>query len=109
MRISDIRKNVQTVLVIYTTSSYNWVTNVRRRLANQTYLSGGYGGAHSGLSQSAGFSSSSERASGALTWRTFNLNGYYSKADGTLAIFTANPGWLRSRRTCRPRCSARTR
>lgn len=81
-------QGVQTVLVIYTTSSYNWVTNVRHRLANRTYISGGYGGAHSGISESAGFSSSSQRASGALTWRTFNLNGYYSKADGT-AVLTA--------------------
>ena len=81
-------QGVQTLLVIYTSSSYNWVTNVRRRLANQTYLSGGYGGAHSGIAQSSGFSSSSERASGALTWRRLNLNGFYSKADGT-AVLTA--------------------
>ncbi len=79
-------QGVQTVLVIYTTSSYNWVANIRRRLANQTYFSAGYGGAHSGLSQSTGFSSSSQRASGALTWRSFNLNGFYSKADGTAVL-----------------------
>lgn len=81
-------QGVQTLLVIYTTSSYNWVTNVRRRVANQTYFSAGYGGAHSGITQASGFSNSSERFSSAITWRTFNLNGFYSKADGS-AVLTA--------------------
>jgi hypothetical protein len=81
-------QGVQTLIVIYTSSSYNWVSNVRRRLANQTYFSAGYGGSHSGITQASGFSNSSERASGALTWRKYNLNGFYSKADGT-AVLTA--------------------
>ena len=81
-------QGVQTVLVLYTSSSYNWVTNVRRRLANQTYISGGYGGAHSGFTQQEGAASNSERVSGAFTFRSYNLNGFYSKADGT-AILTA--------------------
>ena len=81
-------QGVQTLIVIYTSSSYNWVTNVRRRLANQMYFAAGYGGAHSGITQASGFSNSSERVSGSLAWRTFNLNGFYSKADGS-AVLTA--------------------
>jgi len=81
-------QGIQTVLVIYTSSSYSWVTNVRRRVANQTYIAGGYGGSHSGFTQQEGASSSSERVSGAFTFRSYNLNGFYSKADGT-AVLTA--------------------
>ncbi len=81
-------QNLQTLIVVYTTSSYNWVANVRRRLADRTYIAGGYGGAHSGFTQQAGSSNTSERASGALTWRSYNLTGFYSKADGT-AVLTA--------------------
>jgi len=80
-------QNVQTLLAIYTTSSYGWVTNVRRRLGARTYFGAGYGGTHSGITQQAGSSSSSQRVSGSLTWRTYSVNGYYSKADG-VAILT---------------------
>lgn len=81
-------QNVQTLFAVYTTSNYGWVVNVRRRLGNRTYFGAGYGGSHSGLSQIAGSSNSSERVSGALTWHSYSLNGFYSKSDGE-AILTA--------------------
>jgi hypothetical protein len=80
-------QNVQTLILIYTNSSYGWVSNVNRRLGNRLYFSAGYGGSHSGLSSVAGSSSSSERWSGALNFRSYNVNGFYSKSDGA-AIFT---------------------
>jgi len=75
-------QNVQTLLAIYTTSSYGWVANTRRRIGNRTYFGAGYGGTHSGITQQVGSSSSSQRVSGSLTWRTYSVNGYYSKANG---------------------------
>lgn len=80
-------QNVQTLILVYTTSSYSWVTNVRRRLANRTYFSAGYGGSHSGITNEPGTSSSSERVSSSLTWRVYSVNGFYSKSDGA-AFFT---------------------
>ena len=79
-------QNVQTLILVYTTSSYGWVGNVRRRVANRTYFSAGYGGSHSGISQQSGSSNSSERVSTSLTWRAYSVNGYYSKADGAAVL-----------------------
>jgi len=81
-------QNVQTLILVYTTSSYGWVANARRRLGNQFNFSAGYGGTHSGLTSIAGSSSSSERVSSALSWRSYSANGFYSKADGTAAFTT---------------------
>lgn len=81
-------QNVQTLVLVYTTSSYGWVVNARRRLANRTYFSAGYGGSHSGISQQSGSSNSSERVSSSLTWRSYSMNGYYSKADGAAVLTT---------------------
>lgn len=80
-------QNVQTLILVYTNSSYGWVSNVNRRLGNRLYLSAGYGGTHSGLSSVAGSSNSSDRWSGALNFRSYNVNAFYSKSDGA-AIFT---------------------
>ena len=52
-------QNVQTLIAVYTTWSYGWVFNTRRRLANRTYFAAGYGGSHSGITQQAGSSNSS--------------------------------------------------
>lgn len=80
-------QNVQTLYLVYTTSGYNWVTSVRRHMAHRTTLVGGYGGSHSGFSGGTGNSSSSLRTYATIIWHEYNLNGFYSKADGT-AIFT---------------------
>jgi hypothetical protein len=80
-------QNVQTLILVYTTSSYSWVANARRRVANRTYFSAGYGGSHSGITNQPGTSNSSERVSSSLTWRTYSVNGFYSKSDGA-AFFT---------------------
>ena len=78
---------MQTLILVYTTSSYSWVANARRRVANRTYFSAGYGGSHSGITNQPGTSNSSERVSSSLTWRTYSVNGFYSKSDGA-AFFT---------------------
>ena len=82
-------QNVQTIVLVYTTSSYGWVANVRRRLGNRTYFNAGYGGSHSGFTHEAGLTSGSHRWSGAFLWKNYNLNGFYSMSDGA-AAFTPN-------------------
>jgi len=80
-------QNVQTLYSVYTTSGYSWVSSVRRRMANRTHFIAGYGGSHSGFSGGSGSSNVSERVYGTVIWHEYNLNGFYSKADGT-SIFT---------------------
>lgn len=82
-------QNVQTMILLYTTSSVGYVGNVRRRLGNRIYWMGGFGGSHSALTGQAGSSSSAQRWSSSFTFRSYSINGFYSKADGA-AAFTPN-------------------
>ena len=76
-------QNLQTLIAVYTTSSYGYGATARRRLANRTYWSGSFSGMHSGLNQYAGFSSRSESFSSSFTHRGYGVSGSYSQSDGT--------------------------
>ena len=80
-------QNVATQMLIYTTSSFNYITNARRRLGARTYFMAGVSGEHSGISANAGSSNSAERISSVFIYHAYNLNGFYSKSHGE-AIFT---------------------
>ena len=82
-------QNVQTYLLIYTTSSYSYLASIRRRIGERKYFMAGYSGAHSGLSANSGTSSSAERIWTGFIFRGNSFNAYYNKSDG-LAIFTPN-------------------
>lgn len=79
-------QNVQAVVLLYTTSSFGYVTNVRRRLGNRVFFLAGYSGSHSALTQQAGTSSSANRWSSTFTYHTYSFNGFYSKSDGAAAL-----------------------
>ncbi len=79
-------QNVQTVLLVYTTSAMGWVTNARRRIANRTYFMAGYSGSHSGINTLASSLSSAERVQSTLTYHSYSLIGFYSKSHGTAAF-----------------------
>ncbi len=81
-------QNVQTLILVYTTSSMGYVTNARRRLGNRTFFMAGFSGSHSGITAQSGSSSSAERVSSTLTYHSYSVNGFYSKSDGR-AAFTA--------------------
>jgi hypothetical protein len=81
-------QNVQTLILVYTTSSMGYVTNVRRRLGNRTFFMAGFSGAHSGITAQSGTSNSMERVSSTITYHAYSANGFYSKSSGT-AAFTA--------------------
>jgi hypothetical protein len=80
-------QNVSTLVLIYTTSSYGWVSNVRHRVGNRSYFAAGYGGSHSGLAEVAGNSSSAQRVSSSFTYGRYSVHGFYSTSNGT-AEFT---------------------
>ena len=82
-------QNVQTVMLVYTTSSYSYLGSVRRRLGERTYFMAGYSGAHSGITANSGTTSSAERVWTTFMHHGYTLNTYYNKSSG-LAILTAN-------------------
>ena len=75
-------QNVQTLLITYTTSYYNYSGNVRRRLANGLNWIAAFNGTHSGLSQYQGSTSHSEGYSTSLGTRTLTLTGTYTNSTG---------------------------
>ncbi len=82
-------QNVQTVLLLYTTSSYSYLGNVRHRIGESTYFMAGYSGAHSGLTANSGTTSSAERFYTTFLHRGNSFNAFYTQSDG-LAVLTAS-------------------
>lgn len=80
-------QNVQTVMLVYTTSSYSYIASLKRRLGERKYLMAGYSGSHSGITANSGTNSSAERIWAGFIFRGNSFNGYYNKSNG-LAIFT---------------------
>ncbi len=81
-------QQVETLLAMYTTSSYSYNTTLKRKFANNMYWSGSFHASHSGLTQVAGSSNYSEGFSSNLSYGRFNLNGTYSRSGG-VSILTA--------------------
>jgi hypothetical protein len=79
-------QNVQTLVLVYTSSSMGWVANLRRRVGTRSYFMAGYGGSHSGLTAVAGSSSSAQRVSSSFTYRRYSANAFYSTSTGTAAF-----------------------
>ena len=75
-------QNVQTLLVSYMNSFYNYNFNARRNWGRLN-MSAGAGAARTGLTQVAGTVSSSESYNAAIGYTPWiSVNGTYSKADG---------------------------
>jgi hypothetical protein len=76
-------QNTQTLFLNYTTSSYGYGANIRRRWRFLGWSLGG-GGSHSGLTGISGTTSSSESVSSSLMFGRFlTTNGSYSTSSGT--------------------------
>jgi len=75
-------QNVQTLLVTYSTSYYNYSGNVRRRLANGLNWTAAFNGTHSGLSHYQDTTSHSEGYSTSLGTRTVTITGNYTNSTG---------------------------
>jgi hypothetical protein len=75
-------QNVQTILVTYTTSYYNYNANLHKRLGRGKQWTGAFNGNHTGFSQYAGTVSDSEAFSTSLALRRFTLTANYNQASG---------------------------
>jgi hypothetical protein len=82
-------QNVQSVLITYTTSSYNYTARVRRRLGLGWAWLAAYSGSETGITQVAGSDSRSQGYSTSLSSRRFTLTGNYTKSTGQSILTSA--------------------
>ena len=75
-------QNVQTILVTYTTSYYNYNANLHKRLGRGMQWTGAFNGSHTGFSQYVGNVSSSEAFSTSLALRRMTMTANYVQASG---------------------------
>jgi hypothetical protein len=75
-------QDVQTLLVTYTTSYYNYSANVHRRLPGGMSWTAAFNGTHSGLTNYQGTTSHGEGYSTSVSMRKFAINGLYTKSTG---------------------------
>jgi hypothetical protein len=79
-------QNVQTLLVTYTTSYYNYNANVQRKLPHRLQWTSAFNGSHSGLTNQAGSTNHSEGFSTSFGTRRFTLNGLYNQSSGVSVL-----------------------
>jgi len=82
-------QNVQSILITYTTSSYNYGATARHRLPYRMQWLASFNGNHSGLTNLAGTSSHSEGYSTTLSMPRFTLNGNYTQSTGVSLLGAA--------------------
>jgi hypothetical protein len=82
-------QNLQTLVTIATTSSYNYGGSVRRKISTELNWGGAYRASHSGIVMQAGTGNSAHSFSSSLHWRKYNFGGSYSQSNGT-AVFTSS-------------------
>lgn len=82
-------QNVQTLIALYTTSSFTYGASVRRKVTANSYWSASARAAHSGISQQAGSNNRSENINSIFNWRRYSFSGNYSQSFGT-SILGAN-------------------
>ncbi|HUK26382.1 MAG TPA: hypothetical protein VLV49_17510 [Terriglobales bacterium] len=82
-------QQVQTLLTIYTTSSYSYGASLRRRFGDRTYWTAAFRGLHSGLEQYTGSGNHGESFNTALAHRGLTFSGNYSQSSGA-SVLTAN-------------------
>ncbi len=75
-------QNVQSVLVTYTTSYYQYNANLHRRLPRGMAWTAAFGGSHSGLTNYQGTSNHSESYSTSFSARRLTLSGLYTQSTG---------------------------
>ncbi len=75
-------QNVQTLLVTYTTSYYQYSANISRRLPGGMAWIASFNGSHSGLSEYFGNSNHSEGYSTSLSMRRVAANAFYTRSSG---------------------------
>ena len=88
-------QNVQTLLVTYTSSYYQYSANVHRRIVGGLTWTAAFNGNHSGLTNFQGSSTHGEGYSTSLSMRRVAVNAMFSKSTGVSLLGAGglvNPG-----------------
>lgn len=84
-------QNVQTMVSIATTSSYNYGAIVRRKLSPDFRFSVGFRTSQTGMVTQEGSGNIARNYNGSFSWKRSTLSGNYSESNGT-AIFNSTGG-----------------
>ena len=79
-------QDVQTVLIAYTSSGFNYTGGIGRKLSRHTYWGAYAAGAKSLLTEQPGSSNSSRSYSTTLSLYRFSVSGSYGKANGNALL-----------------------
>ena len=79
-------QNVQSFLITYTTSYYNYAANLHRRFSRRVQWTAALNGNHSGLTNQPGTTSHSEAYSTTLAYRRISGNAFYTSASGNSVL-----------------------
>jgi hypothetical protein len=82
-------QNVQSVLITYTTSYYNYSARLHRRFGHGLAWIATFNGSHSGLTNQPGSSNDSKSYSTSFSMRRFTVTGNYTQATGNSILTTA--------------------
>jgi hypothetical protein len=82
-------QNVQSLLVTYTTSYYNYNANIHRKFSSRVQWTAAFNGSKQGLSSNKNSSSDSYGFSTSLSLRQVQFSGQYLKGSGS-SIITGN-------------------
>ncbi|MGA2962369.1 MAG: hypothetical protein ABSD96_11905 [Candidatus Korobacteraceae bacterium] len=82
-------QNVQTLLITYTTSSYNYNARLERRFRHGIQWIAAFNGSHTGLTNQPDTASRSEGYSTSFSMRRFALNANYNSYSGNSLLSTA--------------------
>jgi len=82
-------QNVQSQLITYTTSYYNYNANLHRRFSNRVQWTAAFNGGHSGFTQAGSGSSTTANFSTSLSLRTLAFTANYGTGSGN-SLLTAN-------------------
>jgi hypothetical protein len=82
-------QNVQSQLITYTTSYYNYNANLHRRFSNRVQWTFAFNGGHSGFTQAGNGYSTTANFSTSLSLRTLAFTANYGTGSGN-SILTAN-------------------
>lgn len=82
-------QNVQSQLITYTTSYYNYNANLHRRFSNHVQWTAAFNGGHSGFTQAGNASNTTANFSTSLSLRSLAMTANYGTGSGN-SILTAN-------------------
>jgi hypothetical protein len=85
----NYQQNVQTLVAVSTSSSFNYGGSIRRRFNRDTFFTTFVRASHSALVRQDGEGSRAESFGASYAWRKYSVSGSYSQSNGTAVLTSA--------------------